>query len=896
MKAVLSTTGKVLAALAVFVAAVVLPSLAGGVASAATQATYYVAPDGNDSNPGTLASPFKTVQKARDVVRTVNTNMTGDIYVYLRGGTYSVSSTIEFTSADSGTNGYRVIYSAYQNETPILTGGVQVTGWSQHSGNIWKASLNRSNKLRALYVNDKRAVMATKTVSSGGCTGTYNITAGQASWAWESGSQCAGSRYSLSDFPAVASNQDDIEIETGTTWTTAIVGVRTVTSDGSNRIATFQQPGAAIAQGAFNGNAQVGGTHKLMNAYEFLDTAGEFFFDKTTKTLYYYKAGSENMSTASVFAPNNVTTLIKIAGSSTSSRARNITLTGLTVQHSDWNLFNVAGSVLKQAQQGNLGALAYAKQNFHAYTYRNVDTAPGIIQIDNADGLLLQGNRIQHTGVDGISMVNDVVNSQLIGNFTNDVAGSAIVVGHPQHVYIGDYTSSNREKYPVAVEGAPKNIEIKNNYIYDSAVLFWGHSPISAYFADTLSIQRNRIEKAPWSGVTLGWGWWNFDGSSGSIRPNQPTTVAKNNTISYNHFVDTVQRLSDTAPVYTLGNQPGTTITNNYMQGVPSGHKYGLHPDEGSGNMVFRDNVLSVDKNITWLVNSDDWGRKHDLSITQTYGPINKVSNKVLPNSTVHDIIVSSDYVWPAAAYTIAVNSGLEDAYRNVIPQSNMSLPDYVLPASTYTSSGQTSIPIRSTGDSSKSVWLAPAGTTSFTAGATMTRAGGTATSIAVPTTNGEYRLFVVDAQGNRSAASVSLVRQGSGGSSGGGQQIVGAQSNRCVDIAGGSTANNAQAQLYDCGSGTNQRFTHTSGKQLQVYGNKCLDASGQGTANGTQVIIWDCNGQTNQQWNVNSNGTITGVQSGLCLDAFGGGTANGTRIILWSCNGGPNQQWSLRN
>ena len=52
------------------------------------------------------------------------------------------------------------------------------------------------------------------------------------------------------------------------------------------------------------------------------------------------------------------------------------------------------------------------------------------------------------------------------------------------------------------------------------------------------------------------------------------------------------------------------------------------------------------------------------------------------------------------------------------------------------------------------------------------------------------------------------------------------------------------------------------------MYGNKCLDANGKGTTNGTAVIIWDCNGQANQQWNVNSNGTITGVQSGLCLDA----------------------------
>ncbi|MFC4536609.1 ricin-type beta-trefoil lectin domain protein [Sphaerisporangium dianthi] len=898
MKSALSTTGKALAALAVFVAAVLLPTFAGSTpASAATQATYYVAPDGDDANPGTITAPFRTLQGARNVVRTVNANMTGDIYVYLRGGDYSIGSTIDFTPADSGTNGYRVIYAAYQNETPILSGGVRVTGWTQHSGNIWKAPLNRSNKLRALYVNDKRAFMASKTISSAGCSGTYNITAGQASWAWESGSQCAASKYSLNDFPAIAGNQDDIEIETGTTWTTAIVGVRQVTSDGANRIATFQQPGAAIAQGAFNGNAQTGGTHKVMNAYEFLDAPGEFFFDKTSKTLYYYKASSEDMATASVYAPNNVSTLLRVAGTSTSARARNITFSGLTVQHSDWNLFNVAGSVFKQAQQGNLGAQAYAKQNFHAYYYRNVDMAPGIIQIENADGLLLQGNRVQHTGVDGINMVNDVVNTQLIGNYTNDIAGSAIAVGHPQHVYIGDYTSTNREKYPVQVEGAPKNIEIKNNYIYDSAVLFNGHSAISAYFADGLSIQRNRIEKTPWSGITLGWGWWNFDGSSGSIAPNRPTTTAKNNTISYNHIIDTVQRLSDTAPIYTLGSQPGTTITNNYLQGVPSGHKYGLHPDEGSAYITFRDNVLSIDKNVTWMLNSDDFGRKHDLSVTQTYGPINKVSNKNLPNSTIQDIIVSSDYVWPAPAYAIAVNSGLEDAYRSIIPQSNLSLPDYVLPASTFVAAGVTSIPIRSTGDASKTVWLAPLGTTSFTAGNTMTRASGTATSIAVPTSNGEYRLYVVDAQGNRSAESKSLVRQGNGG--GGGQQnvqIVGAQSNRCAEIPNSSTTNGTQAQLWDCGSGTNQRFTYTSGKQLQVYGNKCLDANGQGTTNGTTVIIWDCNSQTNQQWNVNSNGTITGVQSGLCLDANAAGTANGTKLILWACNGGNNQRWTLRS
>ncbi|WP_081903380.1 arabinofuranosidase catalytic domain-containing protein [Microbispora rosea] len=126
--------------------------------------------------------------------------------------------------------------------------------------------------------------------------------------------------------------------------------------------------------------------------------------------------------------------------------------------------------------------------------------------------------------------------------------------------------------------------------------------------------------------------------------------------------------------------------------------------------------------------------------------------------------------------------------------------------------------------------------------------------------------------------------------------EIVGGQSGRCADVPDSSTANGTQVQLWDCWGGTNQRFTYTSGKSLQVYGNKCLDAYGQGTANGTQVIIWDCNGQANQQWNVNTDGTITGVQSGLCLDANAAGTANGTKLILWSCNGQANQKWSLRS
>ena len=73
-----------------------------------------------------------------------------------------------------------------------------------------------------------------------------------------------------------------------------------------------------------------------------------------------------------------------------------------------------------------------------------------------------------------------------------------------------------------------------------------------------------------------------------------------------------------------------------------------------------------------------------------------------------------------------------------------------------------------------------------------------------------------------------------------------------------------------------------------------CLDAFNNQTTPRTKVEIWGCNGGQNQQWRLNSNGTITGVQSGLCLDVTGASTANGALVELYTCNGGSNQQWIL--
>ena len=90
---------------------------------AGTQAVFYVSPTGSDSGSGTIGSPFRTIEKARDAVSAINGAMTGDIYVYLRGGNYYLTSTLIFNRKDSGTNGFRVIYTAYTGEIPVISGG-----------------------------------------------------------------------------------------------------------------------------------------------------------------------------------------------------------------------------------------------------------------------------------------------------------------------------------------------------------------------------------------------------------------------------------------------------------------------------------------------------------------------------------------------------------------------------------------------------------------------------------------------------------------------------------------------------------------------------------------------------------------------------------------------------
>jgi len=108
---------------------------------------YYVSTTGSDTNPGTLAEPFATIQHAVGVL------VAGDT-CHIRGGTYHeevVGSNLSGTAANP------ITIKNYQDEQVTLDGTVPITGsWTQHSGNIYK--INIPQDIWQLFYNDEMMV------------------------------------------------------------------------------------------------------------------------------------------------------------------------------------------------------------------------------------------------------------------------------------------------------------------------------------------------------------------------------------------------------------------------------------------------------------------------------------------------------------------------------------------------------------------------------------------------------------------------------------------------------------------------------------------------------------------------------------------------------------------
>jgi PKD repeat protein len=115
----------------------------------------------------------------------------------------------------------------------------------------------------------------------------------------------------------------------------------------------------------------------------------------------------------------------------------------------------------------------------------------------------------------------------------------------------------------------------------------------------------------------------------------------------------------------------------------------------------------------------------------------------------------------------------------------------------------------------------------------------------------------------------------------------------KCLDVAGGNTADGTKIQIYTCNGTAAQQWTVTPNGPVKALG-KCLDVAGGATASGTKAQLWTCNGTGAQVWSAHADGTLRNPQSGRCLDVSQNNPADGQQVHIWDCTAAANQKWVL--
>jgi hypothetical protein len=544
----------------------------GGAGGAAPGETIYVAPDGDDSNLGTLTQPFRTIVRARDLARSRTSTMTGDIIVYLRGGTYPQAATLAFGNADSGKGKFYVKYMAFPGERPLITGGRVVSGWtvSDATNDIYSADAG-TTAFRQLYVNGVKATRArSPNLGANGEANFYRLSG------WD---KAAHNVQHAAAYLSNWTNLSKVEMHLMTAWADNTLRLASVSTSGNTAYVKFQSPEDSILFVRPNPRLDqqgwgAGRVFYFENALEFLDQPGEWYLDEVTNTVYYKPRTGEDMATATVVAPM-VETIVSIEGTSTSDQVANIWFQGLTFAHSTYMRPSLDGYLDGQAGQYNLTADVNNDQT--------VGRPAAGVSVTNANHIRFERNLFAQMAATGLDFVSGTHDDVIVGNVFTDIGGSAIS--------IGKFTANETTEYHVAYDPADKNEistrdAIENNYIKNVTTEIQGACGIVAGYPAYIVIEHNEVAGANFTGISVGYGW---------------TSVANamtNNRINYNHIHHVASMLAGGAGIGTLSNQgPASEIQYNYLHDIAQSqwHDYavqGLFLDEGTSGYTVAHNLM----------------------------------------------------------------------------------------------------------------------------------------------------------------------------------------------------------------------------------------------------------------------------------------------------------------
>jgi hypothetical protein len=592
------------------------------VAAAGVQTTLYVAPDGKDDNPGGEAAPFATIEKARQAVRAINRQMTGDIVVVLRGGTYLIGQTIAFDPGDSGNGGHDVIYRAAPHQTPVISGGQRVTGWQKDEKGRWKAPAPVDN-FRQLYVDGKRATRARGKSPAGleplGNDGYKTADVAMADW----------------------KNPDDLEICYQVVWSHTRCKVQSIKREGDRAIITMLQPyftHARTKEGTqLDNNERPISAMYLENALELLDEPGQWYLDRKAKTVYYMPRPGEDLTKVEVIAPA-LEKLVELRGT-LDKPVEHIRFEGITFEHGSWLRPSRIGHCEVQA---NFIVDSERKDSFvrdgkFANVHNENLKTPANVVLHAAKSIRFERCTFTRLGGAGLDVELGSQDNVVSGCVFHDIAASG--------VQIGDVLKDDH--HPDDPRKIVKNNSVVNCYIHDCGLDYYGSVGVFAGYTEGTVIAHNEIARIAYDGISVGWGWGEEDAGGSTYQ--QPykydtPTPAKNNRIECNYVHHVVQGMGDANSIYTLGDLNGTVIRRNLIH--DSGGEYGgIGLDEGSSRIEVTGNVVYRAKQV---VSADP---------------------KIVAKCKIHDNffgVAPDDPKAPEAVRKIAAEAGLESAYRDL--------------------------------------------------------------------------------------------------------------------------------------------------------------------------------------------------------------------------------------
>lgn len=500
------------------------------------QSTIYVAPSGSTNGDGSINHPFLTIEAALKC-HEASISTIDSLIINIRKGTYYIDNAINITKPLSRP----IALKGDASGGTIVCGGLTIKGWKPYRNNIYRSFIpqvkNKGLRFEQMYVNGIRAILSRTPNNGWLCIDGIDETKSKS----DAVKHVIFKAKDLSSVHNISQNElRQMKFQFFQRWDVITWKADDINID--NRQINF------IHGKMKPWNAIVKGTRTVMYNYlNAIDEPREWFLDSQNGHLYYKPSGDENITDAEIVVPIT-TQLLNIKGNDTNP-IQNIKFENIS--------FENASHLTQDEGDGPEQAAA------------QVEAA---IELNNADNISFINCSILHTGGYGIWIGKNCSYNVVRHCTIMDIGAGGIKIGEM------NYTNG------MAI--AHDNI-IDNNIIHHLGRDVACGVGVLVLNAKNNKITHNDISDLYYSGISAGWTW-----GYNNVSKFNPCV---NNIISFNKIYNVGQgMLSDLGGIYTLGEQPGTQITNNLIHDVVA-FDYGgcgIYADEGSSYLTIKNNLV----------------------------------------------------------------------------------------------------------------------------------------------------------------------------------------------------------------------------------------------------------------------------------------------------------------